>query len=75
MTQLDYYETPLVAEELEEYSSAEAIREEMAKLETQMKTAAQHFDFEKAAEYRDRIKRLKELDLQLGFSSDKPGKP
>ena len=75
MTQLDYYETPLVAEELEEYSSAEEIREEMAKLETQMKTAAQHFDFEKAAEYRDRIKRLKELDLQLGFSSDKPGKP
>ncbi|MCH8321182.1 MAG: excinuclease ABC subunit UvrB [Acidobacteria bacterium] len=75
MTQLDYYEAPLVAEELEKYSSAEEIREEMAKLETQMKTAAQHFDFEKAAEYRDRIKRLKELDLQLGFSSDKPEIP
>ncbi len=69
MAQLDYYQVPLVAEEIEEYSSAEEIREEMTKLETQMRAAAERFEFEKAAEYRDKIKRLKEIDLQLGFFS------
>ena len=69
MTQLDYYQVPAVAEEIEEYSSAEDIKEGMTKLETQMRAAAEHFEFEKAAEYRDKIKRLKEIDLQLGFFS------
>jgi len=69
MTQLDYSKVPAVAEEIEEYSSAEEIKEEMTKLETQMRAAAEDFEFEKAAEYRDKIKRLKEIDLQLGFFS------
>ena len=69
MTQLDYSQVSLVAEEIEEYSSAEEIRAEMAQLETQMRAAAERFEFEKAAEYRDKIKRLKEIDLQLGFLS------
>jgi excinuclease UvrABC nuclease subunit len=34
-----------------------------------MKGAAERFEFEQAAEYRDKIKRLKEIDLQLGFFS------
>ncbi len=67
MTQLDYSQASVVAEELEEYSSAEEIRAEMTKLETQMRASAERFEFEKAAEYRDKIKRLKEIDLQLGF--------
>jgi excinuclease ABC subunit B len=69
MTQLDYSQVSLVAEEIEEYSSAEEIRAEMTQLETQMRAAAERFEFEKAAEYRDKIKRLKEIDLQLGFFS------
>ena len=69
MTQLDYSQVSLVAEEIEEYSSAEEIRAEMTQLETQMRAAAECFEFEKAAEYRDKIKRLKEIDLQLGFLS------
>ena len=69
MTQLDYSQVFLVAEEIEEYSSAEEIRAEMTQLETQMRAAAERFEFEKAAEYRDKIKRLKEIDLQLGFLS------
>jgi excinuclease ABC subunit B len=69
MTQLDYSQVSVVAEELEEYSSAEEIRAEMTKLETQMRASAERFEFEKAAEYRDKIKRLKEIDLQLGFFS------
>ena len=67
MTQLGYSQVSVVAEELEEYSSAEEIRAEMTKLETQMRASAERFEFEKAAEYRDKIKRLKEIDLQLGF--------
>ena len=69
MTQLDYSQISVVAEEIEEYSSAEEIRAELAKLETQMRAAAERFEFEKAAEYRDKIKRLKEIDLQLGILS------
>lgn len=69
MTRLDYSQVSVVAEEIEEYSSAEEIRAEMTQLETQMRAAAERFEFEKAAEYRDKIKRLKEIDLQLGFLS------
>ena len=69
MTQIDYYEASTVAEELAHYSSAEEIGEEIERLETQMKNAAQQFEFEKAAEFRDKIKHLREIDLQLGFSS------
>ncbi|MDA2925989.1 excinuclease ABC subunit UvrB [Acidobacteria bacterium AH-259-G07] len=68
MTQLDYYEVPMVAEEVEQYSSPEEIKQEMQELESEMKKAAQRFEFEKAAKYRDKIKRLKEIDLQVGFS-------
>ena len=50
-------------------AKAEEIRAEMTQLETQMKAAAERFEFEKAAEYRDKIKRLKEIDLQVGFLS------
>ena len=69
MAQLDYSQLSVVAEEIEEYSSAEEIRAAMTKLETQMRAAAERFEFEKAAEYRDKIKRLKGIDLQLGFFS------
>ena len=74
MTQLDYSQISVVAEEIEEYSSAEEIRAEMTKLETQMRATAERFEFEKAAEYRDKIKRLKEIDLQLGFLSQRSDK-
>ena len=69
MTRLDYSQVSVVAEEIEEYSSAEEIRAEMTQLETQMRAAAERFEFENAAEYRDKIKCLKEIDLQLGFLS------
>ncbi|MCH6569574.1 MAG: UvrB/UvrC motif-containing protein, partial [Acidobacteria bacterium] len=74
MAQLDYSQVSVVAEEIEEYSSAEEIRAEMTKLETQMRAAAERFEFEKAAEYRDKIKRLKEIDLQLGFLGQRSDK-
>ena len=75
MTRLDYYEATAIAEDIEHYSSAEEIRQEFEKLEAQMKEAAQRFEFEKAAEFRDKIKHLKEIDLQLGFSIHTTQKP
>ncbi|MEE8160331.1 MAG: excinuclease ABC subunit UvrB [Acidobacteriota bacterium] len=68
MTRLDYYEVPVVAEEIEQYSSAAEIGKEIERLTTEMRGAAKRLEFEKAAEYRDRLKRLKEIDLQIGFS-------
>jgi excinuclease ABC subunit B len=75
MAELDYHELPGVAEEIDRYSSPDQIRTEIEKLETLMKEAAEEFRFERAAEYRDRIKRLREIDLQIGFFSPKPDNP
>ncbi len=60
----DYYEIPIVADDLEQYGSQEQIDREIQKLESKMRKAAQRFEFEKAAEYRDRIKQLKEIELK-----------
>ena len=68
MTQLDYYEVPMVAEEIEQYSSAEEIGKEIERLTAEMKGAAKRLEFEKAATFRDQLKRLKEIDLQIVFS-------
>jgi len=75
MAELDYHELPGVAEEIDRYSSPDQIKTEIEKLETLMKEAAEEFRFERAAEYRDRIKRLREIDLQIGFFSPKPDNP
>ena len=74
MAQLDYHETPTIAEDIEQYSSAEEIYQEIERMETQMKEAAQKFEFEKAADLRDKIKHLREIDLQLGLSIHTPPK-
>ena len=58
----------MVAEEIEQYSSAEEIGKEIERLTTEMKGAAKRLEFEKAATFRDQLKRLKEIDLQIGFS-------
>ncbi len=68
MTQLDYYEVPLVADKLDTYTSAIQIEEEIQSLDRKMKAAAEKFEFEQAAQYRDRIKELKELQLSLAGS-------
>jgi excinuclease ABC subunit B len=65
MANLDYYEVPLVAEDLEEYGSVDQLEKEIADLEAKMRKAAQRFEFEKAAEYRDRVKQLKEIEMKV----------
>ena len=60
----DYFKVPLDLDEYEEYS-AEKIEQTINQLERDMREAAKRFEFEKAAELRDRIKYLRERELQL----------
>ncbi|RMG68688.1 MAG: excinuclease ABC subunit B, partial [Nitrospirae bacterium] len=60
----DYWTVPAVEEEAAEYTSFD--EEELKRLEEQMKQAAKELDFERAAQLRDRIKRIKERILELG---------
>ncbi len=64
VVEADYLTVPLAAEEGAEYKP-EQIPEIVAALEREMKEAAQALEFEKAAQLRDRILALK--DLQLGL--------
>jgi excinuclease ABC subunit B len=54
-----------VMEEEETYESGKSVLELIAELEKKMLTAAKDLDFEKAAELRDRIKRLREKELKI----------
>jgi excinuclease ABC subunit B len=58
----DYVEIPLEAEEPAVPLDPEQKRQLIASLEEKMKEAARNFEFEKAAQYRDRIKGLKSTE-------------
>ena len=60
----DYFKVPLNLEEYEEYSR-ENIDATIARLEAEMREAAKRFEFERAAELRDRIKYLRDRELQM----------
>ena len=55
----DYYTVPLVEEERLPYKNPRELEREIARLEKQMKSAADALEFEKAALIRDEIKELK----------------
>ena len=61
----DYYTVPVAAEPAEEYGSLQEIPKLVKKLRKEMLAAAKELEFEKAAELRDRIKRLEEKELAL----------
>jgi excinuclease ABC subunit B len=63
-SEADYFKVPTEIEELEDYSPAN-IEATITRLEIEMRGAAKRFEFEKAAELRDRIKVLRERELQL----------
>ncbi len=65
MANLDYYEIPIERSKTE-LPNAESIRNRIADLEKQMKTAAKELDFEKAAALRDEIRGLRELEIFRG---------
>jgi len=59
----DYYPVPKVAEPVAEYATSEDIADRIRELRRQMKQAADHLEFEHAAELRDRIRALEEAHL------------
>jgi excinuclease ABC subunit B len=61
----DYYELPAVGEEAVSYGSVEELEAEIARLEREMRQAAKEFEFEKAAAFRDQVKKLKKMALDL----------
>ncbi len=61
----DYYTIPLAAEPQEKYVPADEIPKLVKKLRKEMLAFAKNLEFEKAAELRDRIKKLEERHLEL----------
>ena len=60
----DYFKVPLNLDVFEEYT-AENSDKNIEGLETEMRAAAKQLQFEHAAELRDRIKYLRERELQM----------
>ncbi len=63
-SEADYFKVPTEVDQIEDYSPAN-IEATIARLEVEMRGAAKRFEFERAAELRDRIKVLRERELQL----------
>ena len=63
-SEADYFKVPTDVEEIEDYAP-EHLEETIARFEFEMRAAAKRFEFERAAELRDRIKVLKDRQLQL----------
>jgi len=74
IVEADYVTVPLDATALD--AAAASVKNEaqlaelLGQLETQMREAAKKFEFEKAAQLRDRIKALKQQDLAGVFSKE-----
>jgi len=61
----DYLTIPAVSDVEELYVSAKEISAVIQKLKKEMKEAASQLEFERAAEIRDRIQRLEEMELKM----------
>ena len=79
MSQADYVTVPLDSDALDRAAasiqSEEQLAEVLGQLEGQMREAAKKFEFEKAAQLRDRIRTLKQQDLAGMFGKDSPETP
>ena len=62
----DYFTIPAVSDVEEGYVSIKEIPTMIQKLKKEMKETASRLEFERAAEIRDRIHRLEELELKMG---------
>jgi excinuclease ABC subunit B len=62
IVEADYFKVPLNLDELEEYSP-ENIKVTIAQLESTMRAAAARYEFERAAELRDKIKYLRSREI------------
>lgn len=61
----DYFTVPTTKEGEEEYIPVEKIPEMIARLRKEMLESAKRLEFERAAELRDKIKKLQEMELVL----------
>ena len=61
----DYVTVPLISEEDAEYVNRENISEVIEELTKKMMVAASKLDFEEAAAFRDRIRSLENLELDM----------
>lgn len=61
----DYFKVPTRMELFDEYSP-EKLAETVGQLEFEMREAAKKYEFERAAELRDKVKYLKERQIELG---------
>jgi len=61
----DYFTVPAVADTKEEYVSIKEIPTMIQKLKKEMKEAASQLEFERAAELRDKMKKLEEMELRM----------
>jgi excinuclease ABC subunit B len=61
----DYFKVPLNLDAFEEYSPKQ-LKETITQIEADMRFAAREMKFERAAELRDRLKYLRERQLELG---------
>lgn len=55
-----------LAEDLPSFSSVKDLQREVKRLEAEMLAAAQELEFEKAADLRDRIKKIRLLEIEIG---------
>jgi excinuclease ABC subunit B len=65
----DYLTVPADEPVIGEITSEAQMVQAIAQLETQMREAAKHFEFERAANIRDRVRALKQRDLGAIFSA------
>jgi excinuclease ABC subunit B len=79
IVEADYVTVPLDAGALDaaaaSVKSEEQLAELLGQLENQMREAAKKFEFEKAAQLRDRIRALKQQDLAGVFGKDSAEPP
>jgi excinuclease ABC subunit B len=62
----DYFTIPTVSDVEEGYVSPKEIPMMIQKLKKEMKEAASRLEFERAAELRDKIQRVEEMELKMG---------
>jgi excinuclease ABC subunit B len=62
----DYYDVSSISEEQVKYFSTKKRIQRMNELEQMMKAAVKNLEFEKAAQYRDELKKIKKWELELG---------
>ncbi len=68
MASKDYYDVPMVSEEVASFQSAAEIERTIEQLRHKMAHAASEFRFEEAARHRDRVRHLRALLMEIAES-------